>query len=185
MVLAHLKLSPAPSSLAEVQHLLDSLRQLGAVEYFRVPRENSLRRFSPHCFVLFNTAGSRLSPFAEADAGLPASATTLSATLAALVALPRFCYIENDAEYAAGRTVAPFRHTLTKHALDLDGRFAVSPATSARHLCLASPVDATLPRLRKELRHNFQKFHKFDFVNVATGADAVRMVTPGDHAPAR
>ncbi|KAK6202463.1 uncharacterized protein RJT21DRAFT_118499, partial [Scheffersomyces amazonensis] len=118
--------------------------------------------------------------------------------LSRLIAVPRYSYIENDQEYLEGHTEIQFRHSLTNEGLKYGNRYSVSTAqVDSPFVVLDSnkkenenvkdienvkdtenvkEIDnyedkdtLDVSNLRKCMRHNFQIFHKFEFVIAGRG----------------
>lgn len=190
-ILAHFRISPSPSSPAEVQHLYDNFKKLGNLEYFRVPRVGSVGRFSSHCMVLFNPAldKSLVTPFTVPDQQIMVpKSDSFTQKLQSLIAIPRYSYIEKDQSYLANKSYIPFKYSMTKAGLDLDKRYEISNSKYIDQFCYVLPNpsaterllrEADLLKFRREVRHNFQKFHKFSSIEITSGLEAINSLGGG------
>ncbi|CAH2353443.1 hypothetical protein CLIB1423_10S05116 [[Candida] railenensis] len=190
-ILAHFRISPSPSSPAEVQHLFDNFKKIGNLEYFRVPRVGTAGRFSSHCFVLFNPVLERslVTPFTIPDQEvLVPKSNSFTQRLQSLIAIPRYSYIENDQSYLANKSYIPFKYSMSKAGLDLDKKYDISNSKYIDQFCYVSPNpsateqllrEAELSKFRREVRHNFQKFHKFSSIEITSGIEAVNSLGTG------
>lgn len=184
-VLVHCRISPSPSSAAEVQNLYENFKTLGNLEFFKVPRDNTVSRFSGHCIALFNPAlaESPVTPFTIPEQGfLPpkeaiSTQSALVDTLQSIIAIPRQSYIAGDSVFLANKSQIPFRYSLSANGLQYENKFNITSSKFADQFCYVSNStrsnQADIRRFRKEIRHNFQKFHKFSSIRVELGIDAV------------
>ncbi|KAK6460550.1 hypothetical protein DFJ63DRAFT_337311 [Scheffersomyces coipomensis] len=189
-IFAEISLSPAPSNSKEVQHLLENFRRLGNLEFFKVARNRSgLSTYGSKIWLIYNPSenSTLLKPrLISHNNQLPSSfphvdrlrekQSEISKRLSGLIALPRYSYIEEDREYLHGDTEIPFNHRLTREGLKYDHRYSIL-ASRATHQFLELEIEAEEQidpnDLRKNLRHNFQKFHKFDSVSITTSPETL------------
>ncbi|CAK7894891.1 hypothetical protein CAAN3_02S06194 [[Candida] anglica] len=182
-VLVTVKLSPSPSSAAEVDHLYESFSRLGNLEYFKIPRNQTLNRFSPYLTMLFNPAKeSIVSPFSlppgfalDTPQFLDIQQSLLKQKLASILAIPRYSYIENDQEYHDGELQVPFKYHASKRALFFESKVHVTPSTINDPFCYIETKykDLDISHFRKDIRHNFQIFHKLDSISLLDGVEGV------------
>lgn len=183
-VVARIRLSPGPTSAKEVEYLYNCFKGLSegsTLEYFNVargqPRHNV---FDPELRMIFNPRQCLLSdPFdfeSNDTHDLEQEQVHLVGTLQHLLALPRYSYIENDEEFLQNRMVVAFKHALTPEGLRYEGKYQLSESTVLSPFISIQSLENILD-LRYRIRHNFQKYHKFDKVTVFTGFDSVRKVT--------
>lgn len=175
-VTARFHLSPAPTSIKEVQFIHDSFQKIAPVEYFSVDHAKSSpsNPFRQHVTVVLNASNQlcQLNPFNGIDESMKPSASILlqrqndiSKYLLSICGLPRFSYIEHDERYFQGGVCVPFKHTLTSDARYLIGQYEISDSTcDSPFFTLESEYD--LKTVGSKLRHNFQKFHKIKPVRV-------------------
>lgn len=179
-VVARVRLSPGPSTANEAQYLYERFRELAPnLEVFSIPRDPSRTLlFLPRINMIYTYGVPMLDdPFDLEDKAESIEENVQFATkqLSLIVALPRFSYIENDPDYESGRTAAPFKWSLTEKGRAYDGKFEVTLSTVSNpfvHLKTTEDRKA----VTHALRHNFQKFHKFD-VHVEHGPEtALRLL---------
>lgn len=191
-VVAHIRLSPGPTSSKEVEYLYNCFKNLSersTLEYFNVAR-GQLRHniFDPEIKLMFNPRQCLLSdPFdfeaKTEDHELEQEQAHMVDTLQHLLALPRYSYIENDEEFFENKLKVPFKHALTSEGLRYQGKYQLTESTvSSPFVSIASLED--ILDIRYKIRHNFQKYHKFDKVLVTTGFDGVRKVSFSNKARA-
>lgn len=184
-VVARIRLSPGPTSAKEVEYLYNCFKGLSegsTLEYFNVargqPRHNV---FDPELRMIFNPRQCLLSDPFDFDSkndthDLEQEQVHLVGTLKHLLALPRYSYIENDEEFLQNRMVVTFKHALTPEGLRYEGKYQLSESTVLSPFISIQSLENILD-LRYRIRHNFQKYHKFDKVTVSTGFDSVRKVS--------
>lgn len=169
-VTARFQLSPAPTSVKEVQFIHNAFKRIGAVEFFQVEQSrNPLSNpFRQHVTVVFNAANqvSQLNPCNDIDQTLKETAGDLQQRqfeiykyLSSICGLPRYSYIEHDDRYFERRLFVPFKHTLAPDGRYLKDQYTISDSTiDSPFFTLSSDHDLKL--VGSKLRHNFQKFHK-------------------------
>lgn len=186
-VLARIKVGPAPRNAQEVQHLHDSFKTIGNVEYFHIGLGKPIYNlYSPYIYVVFNPSmeKSQLRPmiYEEIAEPVPESVDNilmnqenLVQDLKSLIAIPRFSYFHNDKKYINGEIEIQYKHRLVGKSLQYDGRYSITPATVHLpfHKILLLDTKVNPISLVYDMRSNFQKFHKFDQVSVWTGVEAL------------
>lgn len=183
-VSARFRLSPAPSSAAEVSFIRDSFAKLATVEHFAFDhaKHNSGKLYEQTCSVCLNPSKqeSQLDPFTPIVSDTKFSAFQLSTLqqelhtlLRKLVALPRYSYIANDDLYFSDRSHVPFKH-VCKSGIPPDAYdFSTSTISSPFVFLNRGNRKALLP----SLRYNFQKFHKFDPLFIRNGIAGILSLT--------
>lgn len=175
-ITARFHLSPAPTSVKEVQFIRDSFEKIAPIEYFSVElaKNSPSNPFRQHVTVVMNASDQlcQLNPFNGIDESIKPSASFLlqrqhdiSKYLLSICGLPRYSYIEHDQRYFDGGLCVPFRHTLTPDARYLMQQYEISDSTAdSPFFILLSDHD--LKTVGSKIRHNFQKFHKIKPVRV-------------------
>lgn len=189
LVSVRMHMSPPPTNSKEVGHILNGLRNLGKVEFFKVERDKSnCAVYGQELFVVFNP--SRKDAFGsieitkeienlndinsvEDEVTLLASQKKIVDNISSIVALPRYSYIENDERYLNGEIEIPFKHRLVKDGLKYDNRYTIPSCTVYNPFAHIRPAENeknfNYNFLRANIRHNFQKFHKFDPITIKIG----------------
>ncbi|CAN3353707.1 hypothetical protein DICA3_A08570 [Diutina catenulata] len=185
-VSATIKLSPPPSSAAEVQHLFANFKTLGNLEYFRIDRDpittfgNEIRvKYAPSCRqmmlgkMLFDKHSHEINLSNSHDgANELEGSRILVAALENLVALPRYSYVDGDGDYFDSKVEVPFLHQLVASDRKWDDTYQLNTSSGSRQfVSLEGVAPEHVNELRAAMRHNFQKFHKFDSVVVEIGLD--------------
>ena len=196
-VAVRMRLTPSPTNAKEVQHLYYSFKKLpGQIDYFHLGRgEKGLNQFGRDLtVVLAPTKFSLLQPFSEDEMGveikeeeLQASKDSLFNYFTDICGLPRYSYIEGSKSFLEGKIKIPFKFSLSRHGLKYAGRYKVSSSTIEKpfaHIVPTGPEqetglknDSTFEDFRRQIRHNFQKFHKFDNVVIETGPEFINSLS--------
>ncbi|WPK25687.1 hypothetical protein PUMCH_003012 [Australozyma saopauloensis] len=175
-VTARFQLSPAPTSVKEVQFIHDSFKKIAPVEFFLMEYSDHSpsNPWKQHATVVLNASNQlpQLNPFNEADeterpslAFLQQRQLDIKQFLMLICALPRYLFIEHDDTYFLRQMCVPFKHTLSQDGKHLMGGYEVTDSTvDSPFVTLKTGHDPKLVVSR--LRHNFQKFHKFKPVKV-------------------
>lgn len=183
-VTARYHLSPAATSVKEVQFIHESFKTLAPVEFFAVDqvKGSPSNPFSQYITVVLNASDqhSQLNPFNGIDASIKPSASELLQKqhelyklLGTICGLPRFSFVENDHRYFDEELCVPFKHTLTADARYLTKQYEISDSTiTSPFFTLHTDQDAKL--VSSKLRHNFQKYHKMKPVKIVHGLARLR-----------
>ncbi|KAK6456504.1 uncharacterized protein RJT20DRAFT_128427 [Scheffersomyces xylosifermentans] len=199
--------SPPPTTAKEARHLLENFRTIGNVELFRFEREKSgCAVYGQELLLLYNPSNG-LSPFGsalldssgdmskevESQETVVSNQKRILDDLQNIVALPRYSYIEHDEKYMNGQIEIPFKHRLVKEGLQYDKRYTIPSSTIDSQFSRIIPVedsnsgDTVLDSnsygaIRSYIRHNFQKFHKFDSISIRTSPTSIgKWITPKIH----
>lgn len=185
-VAAKFKLAPAPINVEEVKFIYDSFGKLGTVEYFKADKA---KHTDPHLFeplvtVLLNPTEqfSQIDPLSGVDSTIALTGSelrqkqgNLRQKLQNLIGLPRFSYVENDKKYFGGEVQVPFKHSLLPRALHLEYKMSTSTISSPFvYLEEGNPA-----KVAPQIRHNFQKYHKFQPLFVETGLHGLHLIGAG------
>lgn len=176
-VLARLTLSPPPLLAAEAQWIYDNFKRLAPLELFRfrstplVPNGEAIDVVYAPSYrsrVIGNLLEEKPTVVANENTDDAANQNAIVQRLKLLVALPRYPYIEDDDRYFEGKVEVPFAHNLASHGARLSGTYSLT------HLKASAPfVEFTSlenrDHIRKAMRHNFVKFHKFADIKVLKG----------------
>ncbi|RKP28777.1 hypothetical protein METBISCDRAFT_7702, partial [Metschnikowia bicuspidata] len=166
-VTARFHLSPAPTSVKEVQFIHNAFKTVSPVEFFLVEQfaSGASNPFRHHLTVVLNALDRPLDAIHEIGPGEHSAAVLrtrqleISRFLSTICGLPRFSYVENEDRYFAGRLYVPFKHSLASDGRYLKGQYDVSESTvDSPFFTLSSDHDLKL--VGSKLRHNFQKYHK-------------------------
>lgn len=196
-VVAKLRLTPSPTNAKEVQHLYYSFKKLpGQVDYFHLSRgERGLNPYGRDLTVVIApTKLSLLQPFNEVeseieirDEELQASKDKLISHFASICGLPRYSYIEGSNSFVEGKIKIPFKFSLSRWGLNYAGRYKVTSSTIDNpfsHIVSTGSEqetglknDHTFEDFRRQIRHNFQKFHKFDNVVIEAGPEFINSLS--------
>lgn len=182
-VAAKFRVTPAPINAEEVRFIYDSFGKLGTVEFFEAERAKFTEphTFEPLVSVLLNPTGqfSQLDPLTGIDATiaplgseLRQKQSNLQQQLQKLIGLPRFSYIENDKKYFSGEIQVPFKHSLLQRALHLKYKMS----TSTIYTPFVFLEEGNPAEVAPQIRHNFQKYHRFEPVFVETGSHGLHLL---------
>lgn len=189
-IFVSLRISPSPTTAKEVHHIYQNFKKLGgSLEYFDISRgRHGINTYSNEVTLIYNPSSqlSQLDPFNGTDenkeesiAELLALRAKLSNTIISICAIPRYSFIENDEQYMKGEIEIPYKFRLNRDGLKYDKRYSISPSTVNNQFCFISPIapseivdkngmsDSILTDFKSHMRHNFQKFHKFDSISVS------------------
>lgn len=184
-VAAKFRLTPAPTSAAEIAFLHSCFAKLSTLEYFQVQPapHTAFNNFNRELSVVFNPYDqkSQLDPFSETDTA-PRSVSSLlqrqreiSQYLSTICGIPRYSYVEKDHLYFDGEYLVPFKHTLVASARYLTDKYTISTSTIDRPF-----AELTSSHPHKEvvanLRHNFQKYHKVEPLLIENGWHGLQQV---------
>ncbi|ODV82145.1 uncharacterized protein CANTADRAFT_74717, partial [Suhomyces tanzawaensis NRRL Y-17324] len=174
-VTARVKITPPPSSPAEAKFLYDSFSQLGNLEYFSIPRDKSgFSIYDNYIHLVYNPSkqqsllGSAYlreeAHWEEGEHELRIHQKAIVDKLRHTIALPRYSFIKDDSQYYNGEVEIQFKHQLPLDALKYDKKYQITSSTiESPFLTLKrEPEFSQIDTLRGKIRHNFQKFHKFD-----------------------
>lgn len=176
-LLARITLSPPPLLSAEAQWIYDNFKQLAPLELFRfkptllVPHGEALEVVYAPSYesrVIGNLLEHEPTVVENENSDDAANQLKILDQIKLLVAIPRYPYIEDDDRYFDGKVEVPFAHNLAKHGAHLAGTYELT------HLNIKSPfIEFTTKdnrdHIRKAMRHNFTKFHKFADIKVLKG----------------
>lgn len=189
-IFVKIRMSPSPTTTKEVFHLYQNFKKLGgSLEYFEISRgKNGLNTYSNEVSLIYNPSSqlSQLDPFngtnknmKETTAELLALRTKLTDTIHSICAIPRYSYVENDEQYVKGEIEIPYKFRLNRDGLKYDKRYSISTSTVNNQFCFISPAptlenddknimnDSIITNFKSHMRHNFQKFHKFDNITIS------------------
>lgn len=189
-VVVRLRLNPSPSSAKEADYVYDCFRGLcsGTLEFFNIEKGHPrLNLYSNSVNLIYNPKNepSQLDPFTEelssqnGKANVPEileQQNTLVNRLRNICALPRYSYIENDERFFKGEYVATFKYSLKKSGLKYDKKFEIS-ASSVESPFASISTEEDVQNVMTSLRHNFQKFHKIDRIDIRVGYKEVKALT--------
>ena len=99
--------------------------------------------------------------------------------LTSLVAIPRYSYIENNQQFQNYKLQLRFDHNLQRSITNYKGKYNLTTSTIDNPFISIinnkndkngkdDEVQIDYEKLRVNLRHNFQKFHKFDKIEIIT-----------------
>lgn len=188
-IFVKVRMSPSPTTANEVYHLYQNFKKLGgSLEYFEISRGNTgLNTYRNEASLIFNPSSqlSQLDPFSgtdrnvkETNAELLALQNKLTDTIRSICAIPRYSFIENDDQYIRGEIEIPYKFRLNRDGLKYDNRYLISTSTVNNQFCFISSVpisekdnkhtmsDVIITDFKSHMRHNFQKFHKFDSISI-------------------
>lgn len=179
-------MSPSPSTANEVQHLYQNFKTLqGSLEYFEISRgKQGLNTYGNEATLIYNPSLqlSQSDPFngtsdsSESSLDLVLLQNRLTETIRTICAIPRYSFIENDKEYMNGEIEIPYKYRLNRDGLKYEKQYAISPSTVDSQFSYISSAsmsedeelaisDPVLADFKRNMRHNFQKFHKFDHIS--------------------
>lgn len=169
-VTAHFYVSPAPTSVKEVQFIHAAFNKIAPVEFFRIDRaeHTASHPWRQWVTVVLNASShlSQLNPFNGIDETVKSTVDQLRQRqndlfqyLRSVCGLPRYSYIENDLLYFKGQTSVPFQHTLSSNARGLKGKYRIIDSMIDHpFFVMETQLDPNAVLLK--LRLNYQKFHK-------------------------
>lgn len=184
-VAARFRLTPAPTSAAEIGFLHSSFAKLATLEHFHVQPASHVapNTFNREVSVVLNPFDqeSQLDPFSGAESAPQAVSSLLQRQreiaeyLHTICGIPRYSYVKNDPLYFGGSLEVPFKHTLVASARYLSDEYTISASTIESpfaELKSAHPQE----EIAKNIRHNFQKYHKIEPVLIANGWHGLQQV---------
>lgn len=182
-IVARIRLSPAPVSSKEFDFLYNSFKNLSecSLEYFHIPKgQPRLNLYQNEINLIYSPySGNITDPFffhdEEPQDVLAQRLEQVNRTLTKLCGLPRYSYIEGDEDFFEGKITVPFKSSLTLKGLKYEGKYKISDCTVDQPFALMLSEES-LTDIRLSMRHNFQKFHKFDFINILQGHDPVHQL---------
>lgn len=197
---AEIVMTPPPRSSQEVAFILGSFRSLAQVESFKFNR--SIPKMAGYGSVLsicFNASAQRsLMQLAllhnheqsvsdctwESSQAMALRREALVKSLEHIIAIPRYSFLEGDEAYSQDLLLARFKHRLVSSGLRFDGQYTITDARASDPFCRVVPEPGhenslDIDLLRKSIRHNFQKFHKFQAINLTLNNQRNAEAIPG------
>lgn len=183
-VIVDIKMTPVPTTAEEVDHLYRNFKTLGNLEFFRINRDKSrVALYDSRLLMAYNPSnqGSLLQPnsnifsFVETKQELKHSQDEIINTLSRVIGLPRYSYVINDEKYWSGEIEVLFKYHLNKEGLKYEKKFNLTSSVKSSQFITTEegPYTKDIPDFRKKIRHNFQKFHKFDYVSFKVGLEGI------------
>lgn len=197
-IYAKIIISPPPTTAREARFIYDNFKRIGKLDYFSFDKERrGLLTFGKELTMLFDPQGNEMKDL-ELKTSLEEKEEVVTHLkkyelvhrLATICALPRFSYIEEV--YCKDEFTIPFKYRLNKAFWKYENKYTVSPSTKTEPFLFISvsekisddynwhQMDA-LTNFKRGLRHNFQKFHKFDSLEFGIGPEKVSEII-GDFA---
>lgn len=197
-VSAKINLSPVPTTSKEVDHIYRNLKRLGNIEYFVMQRDKTrFNLYGSKLHVVFNPCNtqsliaSQFKSFSSVETSMDTPASRerwkeilqnkndLITNLNRIIALPRFSYVAGDKDYWKGKVKVSFNYKLSKEGLKYDKKFTLCPSIVPDEFISVSDTEIDTEELkdfRRKIRHNFQKFHKFESLEIKEGLDPINEI---------
>lgn len=189
-IFVKIRMSPSPSTAKEVHHLYENFKKVGgSLEYFKMGRgKPGLNIYSNEADLIFNPSSqlTQLDPFngvdkdvSESRAELLTLQNKLSNKIRSICAIPRYSFIANDTKYMNGEIEIPYKYRLNRNGLKYENQYSLTSSTIDDQFSYVSPIpeagkdeklamnDSIITDFKSNMRHNFQKFHKFDTIVIS------------------
>lgn len=190
-ITARMTVVPAPSTVEEVNHLHNQFKRIGNLEYFHMQKNESKASlygsemqlvFNPSYVSLEDFLLSELDTERDDEKTLQTQQRRIMNRMEHVVALPRYSYIHNDADYLNRKVEIPFKHKLVGDALKYENLYSLNSSTMDRpFIQLLNHEIENLEDFKSAVRFNFAKFHKFSRLRLDTGVEGINSVKWGKH----
>ncbi|CCE83633.1 Piso0_004217 [Millerozyma farinosa CBS 7064] len=192
-VYAKVIISPPPTTAREARFIYDNFKRIGKLDFFSFDKERrGLLTFGKELTMLYDPQGEEMKDLGYRPTFEEKEETVthlkqyeLIHKLATICALPRFSYIEEV--YCKDEFTIPFKYRLNKAFWKYENKYTISPSTKTEPFSSISVSEKfaddhnwrqtdVLTDFKRGLRHNFQKFHKFDSMEFGIGPEKVNNI---------
>ncbi|KAL6454632.1 hypothetical protein SBY92_004099 [Candida maltosa Xu316] len=174
------RITPPPRTANELNYITTNFEKLAPVDYFSTSsgkhgyfinviyspcRDKSWYRLLSNNERLVTNDGDELR-----DAKRP-----LVDRLSRLIGIPRYSYIDNNELFFNNEGQIIFKHTLGEKISEYNNKYTLTTAMNEDPFISVMEAQDSIDfeKLRANLRHRFQFFHKFDKVEIITSTKRV------------